>query len=163
MGISSSALIGLRLPRIPRRRALYKVVSGKQPCLPRIGTAPAETPSSSATLHAASLPLWTPSLHMPHCSHTSPIRLEQSGIYVSGRSSMARGRGCAMASPMSTRIVWCGCPTSFSVVCHCLYTLLDSVVIPFHLFRPPSSSCPVPAWPSLLSLAGPHQKSIALP
>ena len=28
----------------------------KQRCLPRIGTAPAETPSSGATLHAASLP-----------------------------------------------------------------------------------------------------------
>ena len=60
-------------------------------------------------------------------AHTSAPSGWNSRGYVCGRSSMARGRGCAMASPMSTRIVLYGCPTSFSVVCHCLYQFLESV------------------------------------
>ena len=60
-------------------------------------------------------------------AHTSAPSGWNSRGYVCGRSSMARGRGCAMASPMSTRIVLYGCPTSFLAVCHCLYQFLESV------------------------------------
>ena len=83
-------------------------------------------------------------------AHTSAPSGWNSRGYVCGRSSMARGRGCAMASPMSTRIVLYGCPTSFSVVCHCLYQFLESVVNPREL----CCAAPVPAepWPALLFL-----------